>query len=111
MRAATLTAVLVLAAAPAAEASVPSANWAGYAVHGTSFQRVSAQWHQPRPVCGGGHRTYSAIWVGLGGYSLASNEVEQIGTELDCTSAGHAVSTAWYELVPSRSHTLELRIR
>jgi hypothetical protein len=51
------------------------------------------------------------MWVGLGGYSLLSTDLEQVGTELDCNAAGHSVSTAWYELVPASSHTLGLRIR
>jgi hypothetical protein len=114
MRAAVLSIVVSLALAcvpSAALGATASANWAGYAVHRAHYSRVSAQWQQPRPVCSQGHRTYSAMWVGLGGYSLTSKDVEQIGTELDCTSQGRVVSNAWYELVPSRSHTLQLRVR
>jgi hypothetical protein len=110
--AALLSASLVLAAAPAAHASgTPSANWAGYAVHGTTFQRVSGRWRQPRAVCAHGHKTYSAMWVGLGGYKTTATYLEQVGTELDCSYGGHAVSSAWYELVPAPSHTIGLRVR
>ena len=108
--AALLCSVLALAAAPAAQASTPSANWAGYAVHGTTFQRVSGSWQQPRATCGAGSRTYSAMWVGLGGYSLTSNNLEQVGTELDCHLNGQTSSYAWYELVPSPSHRISLRL-
>jgi hypothetical protein len=109
--AAVLFAVLALAAAPAAQASsTRSANWAGYAVHGTTFSRVSASWRQPRATCTSGNRTYSAMWVGLGGYSLTSNNLEQVGTELDCHLDGRASSSAWYELVPSPSHKIGLPV-
>jgi hypothetical protein len=80
-------------------------------VHGTTFQQVSAHWRQPRAACVRGKTTYSAMWVGLGGFSTTSNALEQIGTELDCTLGGRVASSAWYELVPSPSHTLGLRIR
>jgi hypothetical protein len=109
--AALLFAALALVTAPAAQATTPSANWAGYAVHGTTFDRVSASWRQPGAVCSPGRRTFSAMWVGLGGYSLTSNELEQVGTELDCNYAGHVNSSAWFELVPSPSHPLGLRVR
>jgi hypothetical protein len=88
-----------------------SQNWAGYAAHGTTFEGVSARWRQPRPVCTPQKVRYSAMWVGLGGYSLTSNALEQIGTELDCNQRGRIVSNAWYELVPNPSHTLALRVR
>jgi hypothetical protein len=109
--AAVVSAVLLLAIAPAAQASgTPSANWAGYAAHGTTFQRVSGSWHQPHATCTPGSRTYSAMWVGLGGYSLTSNDLEQVGTELDCGLHGRASSSAWYELVPAPSHRIGLGI-
>jgi peptidase A4-like protein len=39
---------------------------------------------------------------------VSSPALEQIGTELDCTASGRAVSSAWYELVPATSHTTKL---
>lgn len=109
--AAVLFAVLALAVAPSAHATTPSANWAGYAVHGTTFERVSGSWRQPHATCVPGRRTYSAMWVGLGGYSLTSNELEQVGTELDCTYSGHVNSNAWFELVPAPSHQIRMRVQ
>jgi hypothetical protein len=50
------------------------------------------------------------MWVGLGGYSLTSNNLEQVGTELDCHRDGHAASSAWYELVPAPSHRITLNV-
>ncbi len=106
-----IAAVFALAGAPIASADRSvSQNWAGYAAHGTSFGAVSARWRQPKPSCTPGKVRYSAMWVGLGGYSLNSNALEQIGTELDCTQRGGAVSTAWYELVPAGSHTIALKV-
>jgi hypothetical protein len=103
---------VALALVPAATADGnASSNWSGYAAHGANFQRVSAQWRQPRATCQRGTRTYSAMWVGLGGYALSSSALEQVGTELDCTASGHVVSSAWYELVPAASHTISLQVR
>jgi Peptidase A4 family len=107
-------AALALAGAPAASAdSRDSANWSGYAVHrpGVKFTTVSGSWTQPSATCSPGHRTYSAFWVGLGGYDLSSNSLEQIGTEVDCSASGQVRSSAWYELVPAASRAISLRVR
>ena len=50
------------------------------------------------------------MWVGLGGYSLTSSNLEQVGTELDCNYNGHANSSAWFELVPAPSHQISLPV-
>jgi len=104
---------LAVAAAPALADTSDSANWAGYAVHrsGLSFRRLSATWRQPSATCTIGSPRFSAVWVGLGGYSETSNALEQIGTEVDCGSAGKAVSSAWYELVPAPAQPIALRVR
>ena len=105
---------LALAAAPAALADTSdSYNWAGYAIHGTgvSFAQIKAQWRQPRAKCVAGMRTYSAAWVGLGGFSETSTALEQIGTELDCGMAGRVLSSAWFEVVPEPARTIRLRVR
>jgi len=103
----------VLAGAPAAMANTAkSTNWAGYAIHhaGVSFHHVSATWTQPSATCVGGQPGYSAVWVGLGGYKPASQALEQIGTELDCSAAGKVKSSGWYELVPAPSKTISLPV-
>jgi Peptidase A4 family len=79
-----------------------SSNWAGYAAHGASFHSVSASWREPGVTCARGQTTYSAYWVGLGGYRAGSNALEQIGTEADC-QGGRAVQSAWFEMVPAAS--------
>jgi hypothetical protein len=110
----TLTAALGLAAPALASASTsPSANWSGYAAHGkgAKFKQVSASWREPSGECTAtGQHTYSAFWVGIGGYSLTSGALEQIGTEFDCTATGTAKLSAWYELVPASSRSLKLTV-
>lgn len=104
----------VIAATPAALAdSGTSANWAGYAVHapGVGFTRVLGAWTQPRARCRRGHSTYSAMWVGIGGFAGNAPGLEQVGTELDCTASGRMASTAWYELIPAPSQATHMRVR
>jgi len=103
-----------LGAAPAALANTSeSSNWAGYAVHhnGVHFKKVTGTWTQPTATCTAGRATYSAVWVGIGGFSVNSPALEQIGTESDCTASGRAVSSAWYELVPSASRGVKLTVK
>jgi Peptidase A4 family len=102
-----------LLSAPAALAkTTSSSNWAGYAVHhpGVSFRQVSGTWTQPDASCIAGQSSYSAVWVGIGGYKPTSPALEQIGTEVDCNPAGKPVSAAWYELVPAPSKTISLAV-
>jgi Peptidase A4 family len=106
VRASVVSAVVTVAAMacaqPAFADSQYSANWAGYAVHrsGVSFHEVSGSWREPNLACAGGKHTYSAYWLGLGGFSMSSSALEQIGTEADCSSQGAQVVSAWYELLP-----------
>jgi Peptidase A4 family len=112
-----LASALIFAAAvvgaPAAMANTTrSTNWAGYAIHrpGESFRQVSGTWIQPDATCLPGQPSYSAVWVGLGGYKVTSDALEQTGTEVDCTASGKVVSSAWFELVPAPSRTIALRV-
>jgi hypothetical protein len=110
-----------LTAGPAAAESV-SSNWAGYAVADSStvatggssspltFTSVTATWRQPKARCTAGSETFSAFWVGLGGFADTSQALEQIGTSSDCSAAGRARYYAWYELVPAASIPLALKI-
>src|ERR1700690_3866430 len=64
-----------LLGAPAALAGASastSTNWSGYVAHGVHFRRVTALWTQPKVACTPGTPTYSAVWIGLGGYNLSS---------------------------------------
>ncbi len=97
----------VLFSAPAALAkTTSSSNWAGYAVHhpGVSFRQVSGTWTQPDASCIAGRSSYSAAWVGIGGYKPTSPALEQIGTEVDC----NPVRQGYVErLVRARAGTVE----
>ena len=106
-------AAALLFAPPALADGTQSSNWAGYAVHksGVSFRHVSGSWTQPTATCMPGERTYSSVWVGLGGYSERSNALEQIGTETDCSTTGRVISSAWYELVPAPSRTIRMTVK
>jgi len=109
-----LIAAVCAVTAPAALAdSTNSSNWAGYAVHkpGVSFHTVSGTWRQPDAKCTPGAQSYSAFWVGLGGFSLNAPALEQTGTEVDCSIEGKVVSTAWYELVPAASTPIKLTVK
>jgi Peptidase A4 family len=108
-----ITATAAVAVSPALADSTNSSNWAGYAVHrqGVSFGSVTGTWTQPKVNCTPGMPTYSAFWVGLGGYSLNAPALEQTGTEVDCSPSGKIVSSAWYELVPGPSVPIRLNVR
>ena len=107
-----LAGMLTLAAA-VTRAAV-STNWAGYVSkgHGASarFGRVVGSWAQPTASCA--HAvTYSAFWVGLGGYSGGTTKLEQTGTEADCTKSGRPLYGAWYEILPNPPMHARLAVR
>ncbi len=81
-----------------------STNWAGYVVPTTAasgaVSAVSGGWIIPA-VTGSG---YSAIWVGMDGYS--SNSAEQIGTEQDIIN-GKAQYYAWFEMYPNPAQKID----
>jgi Peptidase A4 family len=104
--------VTALACAPSALADTTnSTNWAGYAAHGVSYRSVQGSWVQPSATCVRGTQTYSSYWVGIGGYSATSQALEQIGTEVDCSTFGRVSSSAWYELVPAPSTPVRFTVR
>jgi Peptidase A4 family len=98
-------------------ASAVSSNWAGYAVSAAdaaspvSFSSVSGAWKQPVATCTAGSPSYSAFWVGLGGFADDSQALEQIGTESNCSADGTATYGVWYELVPAASVPVKLVVR
>jgi hypothetical protein len=95
----------------AATASDVSANWAGYATTGgaVTYTSATATWQEPTVTCAAGDAgAASAFWVGLGGYSVTSQGLEQVGTSADCDpETGKPTYYAWYELVPSPSVTIK----
>jgi hypothetical protein len=102
----------VLSKSSAVSATDVSANWAGYAVTAasTTFTSVTGTWKEPKVTCAGAAGTSSAFWVGLGGFNANSQALEQIGTSADCNNQGQPTYYAWYELVPSASVNLKLKI-
>ena len=100
------------AAALAGAGKSGSSNWSGYAVHrtGTTFSNVTGSWRQPKRSCGTGGPTYSAFWVGLGGFAQSSIGIEQLGTEFDCSAGGEVKLSAWYELLPAPVRRISMTI-
>lgn len=88
-----------------------STNWAGYAVtHPRPFASVTGKWVQPAASCDSSTaRTYSAFWVGLGGFSTSSYGVEQVGTLANCFFSTPSYS-AWFELFPAAPVNLKLQV-
>lgn len=72
---------------------------------------MSGTWTQPAVKCTRGGTTYSAFWVGLGGFADGSQALEQTGTEADCTPAGRARYSVWYELVPAAPVSVKLTVK
>jgi hypothetical protein len=104
--------------APTVGSADVSSNWAGYAVAGPnptsraalSYRAVSGTWVQPTATCTPGRATYSAFWVGLGGFAEGTQALEQIGTDADCTSTGTPKYSVWYELVPGPAVPIKLKL-
>jgi hypothetical protein len=88
-----------------------SSNWAGYAVtHRKPFSSVTGRWVQPAATCADLSSTFSAFWVGLGGFARSAFAVEQTGTLANCSN-GSPYYTAWYELYPKPPVILRLAVR
>jgi hypothetical protein len=76
---------------------VRSANWSGYVITGSAYNDVKASWIQPSVSCSSQQFQAAAFWVGMGG--VGSGNLEQIGTEADC-SGGQPVYSTWLEMLP-----------
>jgi len=89
------------------QGSATSTNWAGYAATGTTFTDVTGTWTEP-PVSCTGQQQYAAFWVGLDGFTTGgSSQVEQVGTDSDCTPGkkkGGPSYYAWFDLYPAVFH-------
>ena len=107
-------------APPAAAPPSVSSNWAGYVATGPgstastasssmSYTDVTGQWVEPKAICTGAASSV-ALWVGLGGYSTNSQELEQAGSSADCHPNGKASYYVWYELVPANAVNIKLKI-
>jgi hypothetical protein len=108
---ASLAAGLVLGASQAHAtinySAVTSTNWAGYvatAPRSQAFTGVVGAWQVPAvtaPPAGSSSGTYSAFWVGLGGFT--NGTVEQLGTSSFSTPGNGSYYYAWYEMYPQFS--------
>jgi Peptidase A4 family len=94
--------IVLLGLPGSALASTPAATstgWAGYYLSGANgaFSSVSATWTVPTAKCVAGDQ-YAAFWTGLDG--VASDSVEQVGIDADCTSKT-ASYLGWYDMYPA----------
>lgn len=87
-------------------ATLNSTEWAGYVVQtctnppiGAIVTNVSASWVVPTATCYG-LNNIADIWVGLDGWAQASNSIEEIGTEIDCSVSGPATYSAYLDMYP-----------
>ena len=82
-----------------------SSNWAGYVATGPgstattaspamAYTDVTGQWVEPKALCVPGSPTSVAIWVGLGGYSETSQELEQTGPRPIAARTGPRATTS-----------------
>ena len=85
-------------------AKATSSNWSGYALTGAqnTFSAVSGTWVVPT-LQSTPDDSYSAIWVGIDGYS--SSTVEQCGTSHNWIS-GAQQNYAWFEMYPAGSYEI-----
>lgn len=87
-----------------------STNWSGYVMATNlsnpaknSISGVYGSWIVPT-IVPATKNTYSAMWVGIDGYT--SGTVEQIGTEHDYIN-GTKQHSAWFEMFPRASYTIQ----
>ncbi len=93
-----------------------SSNWAGYVAQPAlashaRFTGVSGTWTVPSVTCPKEHISYSAVWVGLGGYREAASSLEQVGVDANCSRGGHATYASWFELLPAPPIALRLKVK
>jgi hypothetical protein len=95
-----------------------TSNWAGYAATAPdgspalTFTSATGTWKQAAATCSpDAGESASAVWVGLGGYALDAQALEQIGADADCTASGTPSYYMWYELVPDPPVNLKLKLR
>ena len=82
----------------AANDTLASTNWSGYAAHTGRYNSVSATWTEPGVSCPATQVQYSGFWVGLDGYK--DKTVEQLGTFAACNGRTPVYNT-WYEMYPA----------
>ena len=105
--------VIITGHSPSVSSQVSSSNWAGYVV-ASSFSSPS---HDVTAVKGSWivqtanptkQSTYSAQWIGIGGYFSNDNSLIQTGTSSDYSKG--ASYYAWYELLPASETQISLKV-
>ena len=76
-----------------------STNWSGYAATSDDapVTCVEATWIQPSISCGKTSHSAISIWVGIGGFD--QDNLEQVGSEVDC-DLGKISHFLWHESLP-----------
>ncbi len=103
--------VKALSSLSSASVAVNDSNWAGYIAASDSqnpqsiVTNVSASWTVPTVVTSATTDSYSAIWIGIGGFFNLDTTLIQTGTEQD-SIGGQPFYSAWYELLPQTSITI-----
>lgn len=83
------------------EVSSANQTWGGYAMIGAApYTSISGSWNIPTMNCARGSGDASP-WIGIDGW--ATNTVEQIGVDLDCSASGVASYKTWVEMFPKNS--------
>jgi len=96
-----------------------SSNWSGYnqgtlEQGGKLFTSVSGTWRVPKATPHkAGEAEYSSTWIGIGGgcvdqdCNVGDSTLIQAGTEQDVDASGKASYSAWWELIPAPSITID----
>ena len=100
-----------------------SSNWFGYN-QGTleqggakQFNSITGNWTVPTASShSAGKSEFSSTWIGIGGgcidagCTVTDNTLIQTGTEQDVSSAGKASYSAWWEIIPGPSITINMTV-
>src|SRR5436190_689328 len=99
-----------------------SSNWFGYnqgtlEQGGTLFHSISGDWTVPSASQHTrGADEYSSTWIGIGGgcidasCTVGDNTLIQTGTEQDVDSSGHPSYSAWWEIIPAPSISIDMTV-
>jgi hypothetical protein len=78
--------------------TLDSQHWVGYTFPESDVTGVRAQWTEP--MVSGTPPAEEFIWIGVGGWASALNNIFQVGTFVYFPPTGGRNQGIWYELVP-----------
>jgi hypothetical protein len=99
-----------------------SSNWFGYnqgsqEQGGKKFHSIAGDWTVPTArQHTKGHSESSSTWIGIGGgcvdakCSMSDSTLIQTGTEQDVSAAGKASYSAWWEIIPGPSVSINMKV-